>query len=302
MIRAERLLDPGVLGRYDGLALAVRRGLGERPGERRFPGRAQASGGEVESWAAYAPGDDLRHLDWNAVGRLDALLVRRFVAEREVLFHLLVDASASMGVPARDGKFAAACELTMALAFVALASNDAVRLAVLAGEGSARPSRVYRQRASAREVAAALAAATPGGALALGAALEAYARRQPRPGAALVVSDLMMEPAEVERGLGALRARGWDVALLQVIGPGERDPARELLQGVLRDVESGARQAVRLTPAVRARYRDAFDAHLAALAAVAARTGVPYARLEAGASVVAFVVSELGRLGMVRRR
>src|SRR2546430_15079859 len=124
---AARLLDPLALGRYDGLALHVRRGMGDRPGDRRFPGRPQSSGIELEAYSTYAPGDDLRHLDWNAVGRLDALLVRRFTAEREGLVHLLLDCSASMGAPVRDGKLAAARELAMALAQVALAGNDAVR-------------------------------------------------------------------------------------------------------------------------------------------------------------------------------
>src|SRR2546425_8890831 len=112
------------LSPYEGLALHVRRGMGERAGDRRFPGRPQPSGIELEAYSAYAPGDDLRHLDWNAYGRLDTLLVRRFTAEREVLFHLLVDGSASMGVPARDRKFAVASELALALAYVALSAND----------------------------------------------------------------------------------------------------------------------------------------------------------------------------------
>jgi hypothetical protein len=100
---------------YTRLALRVRRGMGERAGERRFPGRPQAAGIELEAYRPYTPGDDLRHLDWHALGRLDVLLVRRYTAEREVLFHLLVDGSASMDVPADDGKLAAARELAMAL-------------------------------------------------------------------------------------------------------------------------------------------------------------------------------------------
>src|SRR5947208_14529084 len=102
---------PAALPSFRGLVLRVRGAMGERLGERRFPGRPQPAGIELEAYSAYAPGDDLRHLDWNAVGRLDALLVRRFTAEREVLVHLLLDCSASMGVPVRDGKLAAARQL-----------------------------------------------------------------------------------------------------------------------------------------------------------------------------------------------
>ena len=142
---------------YAKLVLRVRRGVGERLGERRVPGRPQPSGSEVESWSAYVPGDDLRHLDWGAAARLDVLLMRRFVAERQVLFHFLVDRSASMGLPAEDRKSAVADELVTALAWVALASNDAVRVTLLPGDTPAVASPLFRHRASLPGVIAWLA-------------------------------------------------------------------------------------------------------------------------------------------------
>ena len=45
----------------------------------------------------YAPGDELRHIDWKAVGRVDRYYVKRFEDETELRTFLLVDASASMG-------------------------------------------------------------------------------------------------------------------------------------------------------------------------------------------------------------
>lgn len=284
------------LAAYEGLSLHVRRGMGERPGERRFPGRPQASGVELEAYRAYAPGEDLRHLDWNALARLDALLVRRFTAEREVAFHLLLDTSASMGVPPADDKLGVARELALALAYVALSSNDAVRIALL----PETVSPVYRQRASVLRAAALLAGARAGGGLDLGTALAAYARREVLPGAAVVVSDLMTAPADVERGVLALRARGFDVVLLHVIGRGELEP--DFGAGLLLDVESGATHAIALDAGVRARYRALLDAHLVALAALAVRTGTVYARLATGTDVRSFVTGELARLGVVRRR
>ena len=287
---------------FDGLVLRVRRGMGDRPGDRRFPGRPQAAGIELEAHAPYAPGDDLRHLDWNAFGRLDTLVVRRFTAEREVTVHVLLDCSASMGVPARDRKLAVARELAMALAYVALAGNDAVRVTFLAGAAPAGIAGVFRQRGSARRVAELLETAAPGGALAFGAALEEYAARHPRPGLALVVSDLMIEPGEVERGLAALRARRYEVVLLPVIGRGELEPAREFSRALLQDVETGATRPVVLTPAVLARYRDALAGHLDALAAIAARSETTYARLPTDGDVRSFLRVDLPRLGVVKHR
>lgn len=303
--RARRLLDPARIGRYGRLALHVRRGFGDRPGERRVPGRAQPSGIEVETHATYAPGDDLRHLDWNVLARLDTLLVRRFTAEREVAFHLLIDCSASMDVPVRDRKLAVATELAMELATIALAGSDAVRIALLSGDGG-ESSPAYRaggrQRRGLLRVAEHLGAAVARGPLALGAAMAAYARRHPRPGAAIVISDFMTEPQEIERGVQAMRARRYDVLLLQVIARGELTPERDFTHGMLHDVESGARHPVMLGAAAVAHYRELLAAHLDTLQAIAERNHATYARLVTDASVEDFVVRELSRLGVVRRR
>ena len=284
---------------YGGLALHVRRGAGERIGDHRLPGRPQTSGLEIESYRPYAPGDDLRHLEWSALARLDVLLTRRFTAEREIPVHLLVDASASMGVPARDAKLAVACELAMALAWMALATNDPVRLVRL---GDTAPARAFRRPASARRLAIVLCAMVPRGALDLGAALAAYAAGQREPGAVFVVSDFMAEPDAVERGVQALRKRRNQVVLLQVIGRGELDPSREFAHGVLADAESGATHPIVLTPAVRRGYDAVLAAHLAALDDLATRNRTVYARLASDEPVSDFVTGPLARLDLVRRR
>ena len=298
---ARSLLDPARLARYHGLALRVHGGAGDRPGQQRVPGRVDGTGLEVEAYRPYVPGDDPRHLDWNAFGRLDTLLVRGFTAEREVAFHLLLDASASMSVPGED-KLAAARELAMALAFIALAASESVRTTVLLADGRTRESPAHRHRSAAPRVAEELAAAADGGALGLGAALEGWAARHAGPGVALVASDLMTEVADVERGVLALRARRFAVVLVHVVAPSELDPERGLRHGVLRDAESGAEHAIRLTRAALAEYRAVVEAHLAALRALAARTRSLYARLVAGSSVGDFVTGDLARLGLVRRR
>jgi hypothetical protein len=82
----------------------------------------------------------------------------------------------------------------------------------------------------------------------LGDALAAHAARHREPATVVVVSDCMAEPAAIDAGLGALRARRHAVVLLQVLGAGELDPARDFTHGVLADVESGATHPIALTP------------------------------------------------------
>src|ERR1041385_5378980 len=85
--------DPDFFSRLDRVRLRFGRARGARSGETPVRGVTQDSGIEVESFKTYAPGDDIRYVDWNAVGRLDSLLTRRFVAEREIPVHFLLDAS-----------------------------------------------------------------------------------------------------------------------------------------------------------------------------------------------------------------
>src|SRR6185436_8787965 len=97
------LLPAKLVAKLDRLRLTVRKTLSTRPGQTLMPHGSQRSGIEIESYRTYTPGDDLRHLDWNAYGRLDQLLIKAFRAEREAPLHLFVDCSASMGFPESDG-------------------------------------------------------------------------------------------------------------------------------------------------------------------------------------------------------
>lgn len=295
-------LDPAVaVARYAHLALHLAGGVGDRPGERRIPGRTDVTGVEPEAWTPYTPGDDLRHLDWNALGRLDALLVRRFTAEREVVVHLLLDTSASMDASADDHKLRTAAELALALAAIGVSSGYAIRLTLLENGGIGRHSERHHRRSGLIALAAMLGEATAGGALDVGAVLGDWAHRHRERGVVFVLSDLLVDPASLAPGLAALRARGFVVHLLQVLGRSEWEPTTDA-GGALEDAESGAVHAVAGTPAVLARYRELLDAHQATIADTAARTGATHVHLVTDTPVHAFVTGELARRGLVRPR
>jgi uncharacterized protein (DUF58 family) len=284
------------------LGLHVGGRMGARPGERRFPGRPQPAGLEVEAHSTYVPGDDLRHLDWNLLGRFDALLMRRFTAEREVVVHLMVDASASMGVSADDRKWATAAELAVALGAIALASRHAVRLVLLRGDERPRASSVHRRRDGLVAMADLLDATEPAGALDIGHALGEYAHRHREGGAALVLSDFLVDPASLEPGVAALRARGYAVYLLQILGRSEIEPGRALASADLVDVESGETHAVALDADLLTRYAQLLDAHEEALRGLAARQRATWTSFAGDMPVLDVVTGDLVRLGLVRLR
>src|SRR5215469_6221622 len=129
---ANRAFDPGFLERLDALMLSTKRARTVRAG-RRTVGRILGSGLEPENFREYSTGDDLRFLDWNAFARLDDLTIRTFRAERQIELTIIIDASASMGVPEADDKLGLAAALSAAVAYVGIGENDSVRLATFGG-------------------------------------------------------------------------------------------------------------------------------------------------------------------------
>src|SRR5580658_3531895 len=73
---------------------------------RRLDGRLQGDyrtllrgdGTDFLDLRAYEWGDDVRHIDWNATARMDELLVRDFMEDRELTAWLLLDRSRSMAL------------------------------------------------------------------------------------------------------------------------------------------------------------------------------------------------------------
>ena len=96
-----------------------------------FKGR----GMDFEELREYAPGDDVRHIDWNVTNRLGRPFVKRHREEREMGMLLLVDISGS-GDFAFTGpaKRRVAAQIAGALAFAAARSGDKVGLVLFTDE------------------------------------------------------------------------------------------------------------------------------------------------------------------------
>jgi uncharacterized protein (DUF58 family) len=184
----------------------------------------------------YAPGDDVRTIDWNVTARTGKPHVKRYVEERELTVMLVVDASASVdfGTCERT-KAEAAAEACALLAFSAIKNNDRVGLAMFTDEvelflpprkGRRQVLRVIRevlgfQRRSVRTNIA--------------AAVEFVTRALTRRAVVFVVSDFRDRGFEASL---ALARRRHDVVAVRLHDPREEElPAVGLLE--LEDAETG---------------------------------------------------------------
>jgi uncharacterized protein (DUF58 family) len=190
---------------------------------------------EFAEYRAYQSGDDPRYVDWKIAARSDRWVVRQYEEETNLRSTIVLDVSKSMdwsgvrmGGP-REGlaaerltKLAYAERLTAALALLLLRQRDAVGLIRFDERvRSAVPPRA--RQGQWRRVIAALEEPGAGRASSAPEALSHAARLISRRGMIILISDLLMDMADVERAMRGLRAAGHDVTVLHVMDPAERD-------------------------------------------------------------------------------
>ncbi|PKN59487.1 MAG: DUF58 domain-containing protein [Deltaproteobacteria bacterium HGW-Deltaproteobacteria-14] len=129
------LTDPQALARLRGVTLRARRVVdGVLQGLHKSP--HQGASIEFAEHKEYAPGDEIRHVDWKAFARFDKYYVKKYEQETNLQAFCVLDASASMGYGA-DGtltKFEYAGVMITTLAYLLLRQQDAVGLVKYAGE------------------------------------------------------------------------------------------------------------------------------------------------------------------------
>lgn len=299
----EQAFAPETLRVLDRVRLRAQHASGDRPGHTRVRNRGDVGGTELERHVPYARGDDLRRIDWNVYARLDELVTRRFVAEREVPIWFVVDSSGSMGPDEAGSKLDMARAIAAILATVSLAGGDRVYLAAIPGRKNAGPEATMshgplRARRSLGELRSFLAGVHQAdGEADLAAGLD-HLLRQTRRGMVILISDFLCDVSAVERTLDVLAARRCEVKLVQVLSRADRDPAWLYGHDVLIDRETGAQYRIDPSPDTFRRYDAALLAHVKALSRTASARGMASALTISDVGLIGFLRDELPRLGL----
>ena len=251
------LFEPDFVTRLEYLSIISKRVFrGSLLAQRRT--MQMGSGIEFSDHREYAPGDDLRYLDWNVYARHGDLLLKRFQEEQDLHVYLMLDCSRSMAF-GDPPKFDLARRLVAALAYIALADLDRISVLSFSDEvidefpltrGKARilPLMKFLE---AQEVT--------GSDTDLERSAQGLLHRSRRSGMAIVVSDLFDERG-FQTGLDQIRYRRFDSHVLQLHDPKEADPA--LLGDVeLLDVETDSTRKVTVTEKNIRAYRKLFTDH-----------------------------------------
>jgi uncharacterized protein (DUF58 family) len=217
---------------------------------------------EFQDHREYAPGDDPRHINWQAFARSDSYTMKVYREEVSPVADLLLDTSASMfqGEDKRDRTLEAFCFAAES----AQAAGAALRAFAVSGSGCQPLDPALRV---VPELGARGAARAP--------ALLALPLRPG--GLRVLVSDCLFggPPAAL---LSVLTARGGRAVLLAPYSAAEATPAWDG-ETDFEDCESGERIQQRVGDVTRARYQIAYRRHFEGWSAECARWRVAFARL-----------------------
>ncbi|MBS1153294.1 MAG: hypothetical protein H6Q89_4992 [Myxococcaceae bacterium] len=213
-------LDASTLAKLDGLKVRARAVVeGVLSGLHKSPHQGQSV--EFAQHKEYAPGDELRHLDWKALARFDKYYIKRYEHETNLRAALVVDASGSMGYGSGPlTKLDVARTLAGALAYLLVRQQDAAGVSILQGN----TVRDVPPRAAASHLNAVLdtlEAMRAEGGTNLFSASDHLAEKLPRRALVVAFSDLFDDRQEALQRLLALRARRHDVAVFHLVDPAE---------------------------------------------------------------------------------
>jgi uncharacterized protein (DUF58 family) len=240
--------------------------LSGRLGERL--GSGTGSSLEFQDYRPYAPGDDLRHVDWAAYARSDVLAVRLYREEVAPRIDLVIDTSRSMAVT--DRKLRAFGELAALLACACASTTADPRVVTSAG---APPHALHRAEDIERVLVCRDAFS----------AIEQPRLPLRRRSLRIVISDFLF-PHDADALVGRLaRDSAW-LALVQLTLEEETNPAVEGGRRLV-DVEGAGQLDLVVDDAAVQDYRARFSRLRLGLATAARRAGARFAHVVAGIHV-----------------
>lgn len=296
------LLEPGELraihNRMRAAAEQLRFPLGRRVWRGQqgsFQGAGAGSSIDFQDHRAYAPGDDIRHINWQAYARTGHYIIKLYREEVRPSIDLLVDLTGSMFLDA--DKATRALEMLYFSVENALRAEASLRVFLLEGQASPRPWQLAQllayQLPQPPEGDGAQPTLAPAAHVSLADQLRAVPLRQ---GALRVfLSDLLFPepPASVLARLVVANGRAL------VFAPYTRAEAEPDWSGTLEfeDVETGRKRLQRTPGELVERYRKTYTRHFELWKELARNYDIPLARVAGHGGIMAALQGEALRIG-----
>jgi uncharacterized protein (DUF58 family) len=252
----------------------------------------RGSGIEFDDIRPYQPGDDVRSIDWKRTARSGEPFIKTYVEERELSLMFAVDTSRTLDFGSREfTKREVAAQMVALLSYVAARQHDRVGLTLFGPEVQLSLAPKKGAGAVARVVREVLAARPTAGTTSFATVLEHCARTLSRHSLLFFLSDFAVPELAAPGPLPEWRHHlidlggRHDVVLARVTDPFEVEPPES---GWLTLEGQGDRRRLDVdtrSRAARLAWRREAEARQAAVAGLAARTGLDLIELSTEGSV-----------------
>ncbi len=218
----QKYLDPQTLASLQGLELRARSIVeGYVSGVHKSP--FQGFSIEFAEHREYAPGDDLRYVDWKVFGKTDKVYLKQYEEETNLVSYMLIDTSESMRYKSEYvalSKLEYAQCIAASLSYLILQQQDSVGLVTFDNEirslvrASSNPSQL-------KQLLHLMEQTVPQSKTNTGPIFHELAERLKKRGVVLILSDLFDDVGSMLAGLKHFRHRRHEVILFHVLDPAE---------------------------------------------------------------------------------
>ncbi|MBW2991186.1 DUF58 domain-containing protein [Candidatus Woesearchaeota archaeon] len=261
------MIDISFLKELDRFNLVLKkRVLSRYQGERQS--HAEGQGLIFADYKDYTPGDDFRTIDWKVYARTNKFFVKKFEEERNMIVHIVIDASASMDYGRKITKFDYAGMIGLGFAYMALSNNEKFNFSTFAeGLNYLRARKGMNQLLAILDILEKLKIK---GKTELRKTFDEYKKYLRSKSFMVIISDFLYDINEIKTVLS--RFTKHEVIVVQVLDPEER---RLALYGdvVLEDSELHTKLRTFISNRLIRNYRDKIEHHIHAIKDVCEHLG-----------------------------
>src|SRR3989338_5392680 len=236
--------------------------------------RKSIAGGQgltFKDYRIYAPGDDIRLIDWKVYARTDNLYLKVHEEEKNLVVHVIMDRSASMDFGKPISKFDYASMIGVGFAYLALRDNEKFQFTTFADD-----LEIFQPKRGMGHLAAMvqhLNSIKPKGFSKLNDMIRQYKKLIGSKSMIVIISDFLVNIEEIREALYLLGDH--EIHVIQVLDKVEKELKME---GDMKLIDSETKGIMRtfISPRMRMQYQQQLDEHCAKIEEVCNQLRINY--------------------------
>ena len=256
------------------------------------PRKSMAAGRGLtfKDYRIYAPGDDIRLIDWKVYARTDNLYLKVHEEERNLTVHIIIDRSASMDFGKPVSKFDYASMIGVGFAYLAIRDNEKFQFSTFADS-----LEIFQPKRGMSHLAAMvqhLNSIKPKGYSKLLDTVRQYKKVIGSKSMLVLVSDFLVNIDEIREAFYVLGNH--EIKIIQVLDRVEKELKME---GDMKLIDSETKGLLRtfISPRLRMQYQQQLDEHCAKIEELCNKLNIDYKLAVTDTSIFDTFYKILGR-------